>query len=87
MDNSMCHNGRKVTDEFANLKLDHVPNLHYSLYLSPCDFWLFEMLKQNIEDQVFQTVEEIMTAFHRVCDELTLDDLQSVFFNRIERLE
>jgi hypothetical protein len=36
---------------------------------------------------VFQTIEEIMTAVDREWDELTLDDLQSVFFNWIERLE
>jgi hypothetical protein len=45
------------------------------------------MLKQKIKDLVFQRVEEMMIAFHRVCDELTLDDLQSVFFNWIERFE
>jgi histone-lysine N-methyltransferase SETMAR len=86
MDNSMCHNDRKVTDELANLKFDRVPHPPYSPDLSPCDFWPFEMLKQKIRDQVFQTVEEIMTAVHRVCNELTLDDLQSVFFNWIEQL-
>jgi hypothetical protein len=32
-------------------------------------------------------VEEIMIIFHKVWDELTLDDLRSVFFNWIERLE
>jgi hypothetical protein len=81
MDNSLCHNGRKVTDELAHLKLDRIPHLPYSPDLSPCDFWLFGMLKQKIKDRVFQTVEKIMIAVHRVWDELTLDDLQSVFFN------
>jgi hypothetical protein len=36
---------------------------------------------------MFQVVEEIMTAVHRVWDELALEDMQSVFFNRIERFE
>jgi hypothetical protein len=31
--------------------------------------------------------EGIVNAVHRVWDDLTLDDLQSVFFNWIERLE
>jgi hypothetical protein len=39
------------------------------------------MLKWKIKDQVFQAVETIMTAFHRVWYELALEDLQSVFFN------
>jgi histone-lysine N-methyltransferase SETMAR len=87
MDNSMCYNRRKVTDEFANLKLDCVPHPPYSPDLSLCDFWLFELLKQKIKDRMFQTVEEIKIAIHRVWDELTLDNLQSVFFNWIERLK
>jgi hypothetical protein len=45
------------------------------------------MLKQKIKDRVFQTVEEIIIAVDRVWDELTLEDLQSVFFNWIERFE
>jgi hypothetical protein len=42
------------------------------------------MLKQKIEDEDFRTIDDAMTAFHRVWDELTLDNLQSVFFNLIE---
>jgi hypothetical protein len=48
---------------------------------------LFGILKHNIKDWIFQTVEEIMTAVHRAWHELTLEDLQSVFFNWIEQLE
>jgi hypothetical protein len=81
MDNSLCYNGRKVTDELDNLKLDRVPHLRYSPYLSPCNFWVFGMLEQKIKDRVFQIVEGIMTAVHRAWDELTLKDIQSVFFN------
>jgi histone-lysine N-methyltransferase SETMAR len=87
MDNSMCHNDCKVTDELANLKLDRVTHSPYSPDLSPCDFWLFGMLKYKIKDRVFQMVKEIMIAFHKIWEELTLDDLQSVFFNWIERLK
>jgi hypothetical protein len=71
----------QVTEELANLKFDRVPHPPYSPDLSPCDFWLFGILKQKIKDRVFQMIEKLMTAFHRVWDELTLEDLQSVFFN------
>jgi hypothetical protein len=85
MNNSIGHNGRKVTDELAHLKLGRIPHRPYSSDLSPCDLWLFGMLKRKIKDRVFHTVEEIMTAFHRVWDELTMEDLQSVFFTCIEQ--
>jgi hypothetical protein len=83
----MYYNGRKVTDVFDNLKPGRVPHPLYSTDLSPCDFWRCEILKHKIKDRVFQMVEEIMTAVHRVWDELTLDDLQFVFFSWIEGLE
>jgi hypothetical protein len=45
MDNFMCHNRRKVTDELENLKLIRGAHPPYSPYLSPCDFWIFGKLK------------------------------------------
>jgi hypothetical protein len=45
------------------------------------------MLKDKIKDRLFRTIEEIITAVHMVWSEVTLDDLQSVFFNWMERLE
>jgi hypothetical protein len=87
MDNSMCLNGRKVTDEFDNRKLQRVAYPHYSPDLSPCDFWLFGMLKQKMKDREFCGVKEIMNAVQEIWREVTLERLQSVFFNWIERLE
>jgi hypothetical protein len=66
MDNSICHNDRKVTNELAILKLDRVPDPPHSPYLSPCDFLLFEYWGKKIKDGVSQTVDEIMTLFDRV---------------------
>jgi hypothetical protein len=87
MDNSMCHNGRKVTDEFDDLKLQRITHPSYSPYLSPCDFWLFGMLKQKMKDREFSGVEEIINAVQEIWREVTLERLQSVFFNWIERFE
>jgi hypothetical protein len=73
MDNSMCHNGRKVTDEFDNRKLQRVAHPPYLPYLSPCDFWLFGMLKQKMKDREFSGVEEIMNAVQEIWREVTLE--------------
>jgi hypothetical protein len=70
MDNSICHNGRKVTDEFANRKLQRVSHPPYSPDLSPCDFWLFGMLKQKMNDREFSGVEEIMNAVQEIWREV-----------------
>jgi hypothetical protein len=87
MDNSVCHNGPKVTDELANLKLDRFPDAPYSADLSLCDCWLFGMLKQKIKDRVFEIVHEMMMTFPSVREELILEDLQCLFFNWIEQVE
>jgi histone-lysine N-methyltransferase SETMAR len=87
MDNSMCHNGRKVTDELENLKLDRVAHPPYSRDLSPCDFWPLGIFKQKIQDRVFDTTEEILMAIRNVWNEVTFEDLQSVFFDWIQRFE
>jgi transposase len=62
MDNSIYHNGRKVTDEFDNRKLQRVAHPPYSPDLSPCDFWLLGMLKQKMKDRELSEVEEITNA-------------------------
>jgi hypothetical protein len=80
----MCHNGRKVTDELDNLKLDRVPYPPYSPDLGPYDFWLFGMLKQAIKDREFHAIEEIVSAFLEVWSLVTSEGLQSIFFNWIE---
>jgi hypothetical protein len=77
----MCNNGCKVTDELENLNLVRVAHPPDSRDLSPCDFWLFGMLKQKIQDRVFDTTEEILMAIRKVWSEVTFEDLQSVFFD------
>jgi histone-lysine N-methyltransferase SETMAR len=76
-----------VTEELSRLKSERVPHPPYSPDLSPWDSCLFGMLKDKIKDRLFRTIEEIITAVHRVWSEVTLDDLQSIFFNWMERFE
>jgi hypothetical protein len=83
-DNSICHNDCKVTDELDNLKLDHVHHPLYSQDLSPCEFWIFGILKKTIKDRIFQRGEEIMIAVNKVWDNPASEDLQSVCFSWIE---
>jgi hypothetical protein len=38
MDNSMCHNGAKITKKLEKKHIARAPHPHYSPDLSPCDF-------------------------------------------------
>jgi hypothetical protein len=59
----------------------------YSSELSPCDFLLFGILKHEMRDRLLQTAEEIGTTVKTIFDGLTLEEVQSVFFNLMELLE
>jgi transposase len=86
MDNSMCHNGAKITEKFEKRHITRTPHPPYSPDLSPCDFWLFGILKQKMKERVFQSEEQILAAITDSWNELTFEDIQRVFHNRMERL-
>jgi hypothetical protein len=46
MDNSMCHNGRKIQEYFARKKMTKTLHSVHSPDLSPCDFWFFGRAKE-----------------------------------------
>jgi transposase len=86
MDNSMCHNGAKITEKLEKRHIARDPHPPHSPDLSPCDFWLFGILKQKMKERVFQSEEQILAAITESRNELTFEDIQRVFHNWIERL-
>jgi hypothetical protein len=50
MDNPMCHDGSKVVSKFDKYQIARLPHPPDSPDLSPCDFWLFGMLKKILKD-------------------------------------
>jgi histone-lysine N-methyltransferase SETMAR len=82
MDNSMCHNGSKFGKHHI-ARLQHPP---YSRDLSPCDFWLFGMLRGILKDREFHSHDEIEEAITMAWDDLTFDKIQSAFHNWMDRL-
>jgi hypothetical protein len=81
MDNSMCHNGAKITEKLEKRHIARAPHGAYSPDLSPCDFWLFGILKQKMKERIFQSEEQIFASVCESWDELTFEDIQRVFHN------
>jgi hypothetical protein len=79
MDNSMCHNGSKVMSKFDKNHIARLPHPHYSQDLNPCGFWLFGMLKGILKDREFHSDDEIEEAMTMAWNDLTFDEVQSVF--------
>jgi histone-lysine N-methyltransferase SETMAR len=86
MDNSMCHNGAYITEKLEERHVARALHPPYSLDLSPCDFWLFGILKQKMKERVFQSEEQILTAITESWNEPTFEDIQRIFHNWVERL-
>jgi hypothetical protein len=51
MDNAMCQKYAKITEKLEKKYIAGVPHPPYSPDFSPCDFWLFGILKQKIKDR------------------------------------
>jgi hypothetical protein len=86
MDNSMSHNGDKISEKLAKRSIERAPHLLYSPDISPCDFWLFDMLKHNMKDREFQSQQAIVSPVAKMWNDLTFADVQGVFQEWMERL-
>jgi hypothetical protein len=82
----MYHNDAKITEKLEKRHISRAPHSHYPPDLSPCDFWLFGILKQKMKERVFQSEEQILAATTESWNELTFEDIQRVFHNWMERL-
>jgi hypothetical protein len=86
MDSSKCHNGAKITEKLEKRHIARVSHPPYSPELSPCDFWLFGILKQKMKERVFQSEKQMLAAITESWNELTFEDIQRVFHNWMERV-
>jgi hypothetical protein len=75
MDNSMCHNGAKVNEKLEKRHIARASRQLYPPELSPCDFWLFGILKQNMKERVFQSEGQILAVVTESRNELAFEDI------------
>jgi hypothetical protein len=85
MDNSMCHNGRKISLELEHNKIERAPHPVYSPDISPCDFWMFGFLKEKLQEEELSTSDEIIEVIATIWNYVTFEELQSVFSEWIQR--
>jgi hypothetical protein len=86
IDNSMCHNGTKMTntlDKASHIRARHPVN---SPDLSPRDFWLFGMPVHRMTDRQPQRPKAILDAVPKLCDKVTFEESENVFLTWMEQL-
>jgi hypothetical protein len=86
MDNAMCHDGNKISEKLAKGRIERAPHSLYSPDISPCDCWLFGVLKHKMKNQEFQSQQEILSALAKMRNGLAFADVQRVFQEWMERL-
>ena len=84
-DNAPVHNSILATDYLSKMGIKTVPQPPYSPDLTPCDFWLFPKLKENIRGCRYETIEEMKEAVTKVIDTLTQEDFHGAFQKLLER--
>jgi hypothetical protein len=62
MDNSICHNGTKVTNALDKVNVIRILHPVYSPDLSSCDFWFFGILKHRMTERQLQNPKEILNV-------------------------
>jgi hypothetical protein len=75
MELSLCDNGSKITSKIKKNHIFRMPHPPYSPDISPCDFWLFETLKQILRDREFFSSDEIEDAIAQAWNDLTFDGI------------
>jgi hypothetical protein len=84
MDNSMCHNPRKISLKLEYNKIERAPHPAYSPDISPCDFWLFGLPKETLKKQKLSTSDEIIEAITTIWNEVTFEELPNEFSEWIQ---
>jgi hypothetical protein len=86
MDNSACHNGYKIIDKLAVANIARAPHPLYSPDLRPCDFWLFEFLKESMKGMELSTKDQIVETIATIWRGVTFDTLKPVLQEWMQRL-
>jgi hypothetical protein len=81
MNNSMCHNGAKITEKMPLKGLGRASHSAYSSNINPCDFWEFGTIRRMIKDRHLQDLEEeeILRAIQEAYSHFTFENFQNVF--------
>jgi hypothetical protein len=86
VNNSACHNGRKITDKLTAADIARAAHPPFSPDLSRCDFWLFGFLKESMKEMELSTEDQIVEAITPIGQGVTFDTLQSMLQEGMQRL-
>ena len=84
-DNGRPHIHKYVSNYLESEGLTIIPHPHNSPDLSPCDFWLFDLIKENLTDQ--SDSESLYGAVNDFMCSVNNEEYRKVFEKRIQRMQ
>ena len=84
-DNGKLHVHKDVTDYLESNGLTIIPHPPNSPDLSPCDFWLFDLIKNNLNDQ--DDAESLHNAVIDFMKSISREEYKKTFAKWIERMQ
>ena len=84
-DNANPHVHKDVSAYLESEGITIMPQPPYSPDLAPCDFWLFDLIKENLGDQ--SDSESLHRAVTKVMYSITKDDYKKTFHKWLERTQ
>ncbi len=85
MDNAPAHRARCVRDWLEAVEWSRIPHPPYSPDLSPCDFFLFPLLKKRLRGHEYGDLARLTAAVQREISEVTLRQWRLCFIDWIRR--
>jgi histone-lysine N-methyltransferase SETMAR len=82
VDNAKPHTSKMAIEKIEELGFIMLPQPPGSPDLAPCDFFLFDYLKQHLERKYFTREDEMIAAVMEVFDKIPLQTFQNVLNDR-----
>lgn len=86
-DNASCHKSRATTLYLEERNVPVLPHPPYSPDLSPCDYWLFPVLKDRLAGHRFRRIQDMARAVNSELRGIPPEDYRAAIQNYPKRLK
>ena len=87
LDNTKPHKVSKVKNFLENLDITGVLHPPYSPDLSPCDYWLFPLIKRELGYKRYSSREEINHSIKEIIERIPKENFKNSFEEWINRMK
>ena len=85
-DNASAHKATQTMEYLEAQRVKLMGHPAYSPDLSPCDFWLFPKIKEQLRGKSFQDINELHAAVQEQMDGLRKEDFYQCYEQWFERM-